>query len=76
MDRGFTNGVINYYRLSQTDVDGSTEMFGKLISIDNRELTVELLKIVNLLGQEIDESTRGVQIHVYSDGTTMKTIKL
>ena len=75
IDRGYTHGVVNYYRLSQTDIDGSIEVFGKLVSIDNREHHVKLLKIVNLLGQEIDENTRGIQIHVFSDGSSKKQFK-
>jgi len=75
IDRGFESGKINYYRLSQTDLDGSTEVFAKIISIDNSKGKVELVAIVNLLGQEISEDTQGVQIHVYSDGTTVKIFK-
>lgn len=75
IDRGFTNGMVNYYRLSQTDMDGSVEVFGKLVSIDSRKHLVKLLKIVNLLGQEIDENTRGIQIHVFSDGSSKKQFK-
>lgn len=74
-DRGFRNGEVNYYRLSQTDLDGSTEVFSKIVAIDNREIHSELVKIVNLLGQEIDENTHGVQIHVFSDGTSKKFFK-
>lgn len=75
VDRGFANGAVNYYRLSQTDIDGSTELFGKIVSIDNRKAHQELLKIVNLLGQEINKKTRGVQIHIFSDGTSKKIFK-
>ncbi len=75
VDNGFRTGQINYYRLSQTDFDGSTEVFSKIVSIDNRVQKVSLVKIVNLLGQEIDESTSGVQIHVYSDGTAVRYFK-
>lgn len=74
-DRGFTNGQVNYYRLSQTDFDGSTEVFDKIVAINNKELPVKLLKIVNLLGQEIDEDTHGVQIHLFSDGSSTKYLK-
>ncbi|MDG1332274.1 MAG: hypothetical protein P8P74_08080 [Crocinitomicaceae bacterium] len=74
-DRGFNRGEMNYYRLSQTDNDGTTEVFTKIMTIDNGEVQVELVTIVNLLGQEINEDTRGVQIHVFSDGTTKKTFK-
>ena len=75
MDRGFIPGKMNYYRLSQTDLDGTSEIFEKIVSIDNLKRKVELLTIVNLLGQEIDEDTHGVQIHVYTDGTTKKIFK-
>ena len=74
-DRGFVQGKMNYYRLSQTDIDGTSEVFGKIISIDNVETQLEIVTIVNLLGQEIDEDTHGVQIHVYNDGTTKKIFK-
>lgn len=75
MDYDFSHRVINYYRLSQTDIDGTTQVFSKIVSIDNSELEVELVTIVNLLGQEINEDTYGVQIHVYTDGTTKKIFK-
>jgi hypothetical protein len=75
IDKAFTQGRMNYYRLSQTDLDGSTEVFGKIVALDNSKVKAELVTIVNLLGQEIDEDTRGVQIHVYSDGTTVKVFK-
>ncbi len=75
IDRGFTSGTVNYYRLAQTDIDGEVENFGEIVSIDNRVQLVNLMKIVNLLGQEINENAVGVQIHVFSDGTTTKYLK-
>lgn len=74
-DRGYTHGQINYYRLSQTDFDGTTEVFDKIVVINNKELPVKLLKIVNLLGQEIDEEAHGVQIHVFNDGSSKRYLK-
>ncbi|PIE86938.1 MAG: hypothetical protein CSA03_02840 [Bacteroidetes bacterium] len=76
MDRGYEDGMMNYYRLSQTDFDGTTKTFNKTVSIDDTELDVKLVKIVNLLGQEISQDTPGVQIHVYSNGTSEKVFKL
>ncbi len=75
LDYGFRSGHINYYRLSQTDFDGSTEVFQKLVSINNRTQKIALVKIVNILGQEIDADADGVQIHVFSDGSTVKYFK-
>ncbi|MFT5777519.1 MAG: hypothetical protein ACI837_000454 [Crocinitomicaceae bacterium] len=67
--------IINYYRLKETDIDGVVTTFNKLVSIDNRILESKLIKVINLLGQEIDVNTKGVQIHVFEDGTTVKYIK-
>jgi hypothetical protein len=67
--------IVNYYRLKETDIDGEFTIFNKMVSIDNRVPKSKLLKVINLLGQEIDENTRGVQIHVFDDGTSTKYIK-
>ena len=63
--------VINYYKLYQVDYDGTTVSYGP-ISIDNREKKRTLLKVVNLLGQEVDETYEGIVIYVYDDGTREK----
>jgi len=66
VDNDFRN-IINYYRLSQTDYNGSREYF-KIIAIDNRTLGKTILKIVNTLGQEVDISTSGVIFIIYTNG--------
>lgn len=63
--------TINYYRLSQTDFNGKRVILGT-VSIDNRENTLYVVKTLNLLGQEVDASTKGLVIRVYNDGTTKK----
>ena len=68
-DRSFEN-EINYYRLTQVDFDGQTEVF-PLTSIDNRE-NVHLIRTVNSLGQRVNESYKGLVIEQYSDGTSIK----
>ena len=62
---------INYYRLKQVDYNGESAIYGP-ISIDNREKKRTLLKVVNLLGQEVDETYEGIVIYVYDDGTREK----
>jgi hypothetical protein len=64
--------VINYYRLKQTDFDGNYK-YSDLISIDNRgNSTPTLIKVVNTLGQEVDEYTNGVYMFYYDDGSVIK----
>lgn len=64
---------INYYRLSQTDYNGSTETFTP-ISVDNRgKIYVE--KIINVLGQEVNENYQGIIIKIYNDGSIEKIWK-
>jgi hypothetical protein len=68
--------IINYYRLKQTDYDGKFK-YSDIISIDNRNKTSkEVVKITNILGQEIDlQYYRGLVIIYYIDGSSEKIIK-
>lgn len=69
--------IINYYRLKQTDYDGKFK-YSDIISIDNRNnrITKEVVKITNILGQEIDlEYYKGLVIIYYIDGSSEKIIK-
>jgi hypothetical protein len=65
---------LNYYRLSQTDFDGTNVMHG-IISIDNRLNKKEIASITNILGQVVNEIYRGLVIITYVDGSVEKTIK-
>lgn len=67
--------TINYYRLKQTDFDGKYEYFD-IITIDNREETdYKLIKVTNLLGQEVNDETTGVLIYTYDNGESINIIK-
>ena len=67
---------VNYYRLKQNDIDGVSNIHPKIVVIDNSERhDAQLIKIVNILGQEISRDVKGVQIHIYDDGTSIKTFK-
>jgi len=60
-----------YYKLTQTDYDGTTEEFSiKFCGPDVSEAT--LLATYDVLGQIIQDSYRGIVIEVYSDGTTKR----
>jgi hypothetical protein len=64
----------NYYRLSQVDYDGTTEVFD-IISIDNSIDQPIVVKSINLMGQTVDDSYQGIVIHHYSDGSIRKVLK-
>ena len=69
--------IINYYRLKQTDYDGKFK-YSDIISIDNRRNleSKEVVKITNILGQEVDlQYYRGLIIIYYTDGSSNKMIK-
>lgn len=60
--------TINYYRLTQVDIDGQFEIYGP-ISIDNSTKLKKVIKVINILGQQVDETATGVLFEVYEDGT-------
>ena len=43
-------------------------------SIDNRKSIPELVKITNVLGQEVTADSPGIKFFHYSDGTIIKRI--
>jgi hypothetical protein len=61
---------INYYRLTQVDYDGNFKQYGP-ISIDNRDNRV-IIKYINILGQDVNQTTSGIVFEVYEDGTLKK----
>jgi hypothetical protein len=70
----FTYDDIHYYKLIQYDYDGQFKEYGP-IGIDNTLKKSKLIKITNLLGQEIDENYKGVVIEIYEDGKIIRTIR-
>jgi hypothetical protein len=73
IDRSF-DPVINYYVLRQTDFDGKWKE-SEIISVDNRgESAPILLKVTNLIGQEVGDDATGALLYHYSDGTILKRI--
>lgn len=73
-DTGFTH-TINYYRLRQVDDDGA-EKLSNIIFVDNSIKEKTLERVVNTMGQKVDENYRGLKIYVYSDGSTIRKVEL
>ena len=65
-DDGDFNGVF-YYMLRQTDFNGKFIEY-ETISVNCNNTTIELKRITNMLGQDIDIDTPGLKIFHYSDG--------
>jgi len=65
---------LNYYKLRQVDMDGESTT-SQIIAIDNRLSSKEILKINNLMGQEVDDTYKGIVIVHFTDGTTIKKLQ-
>jgi hypothetical protein len=65
--------ILNYYRLTQVDFDGRSEVF-KSIAIDNIVEPKVLVKTINLMGQEVDENYKGIKALIYSDNSVRKVV--
>tara|TARA_B100001059_G_scaffold2236_1_gene1842 strand:+ start:239 stop:1273 length:1035 start_codon:yes stop_codon:yes gene_type:complete len=63
-----------YYKLSQTDYDGNSEVFDP-IAIELKTPARSLLKTVNLQGETVENDAKGFVIEVWSDGHNIKKIR-
>lgn len=66
--------TVQYYRLFQYDYDGSEDFLG-IVSLNNQEEAKTITKRVNLFGQEVNETYRGMVIEYYSDGSIQKKVQ-
>lgn len=69
-DRGYIKGIVNYYRLSQTDTDGSHTFVGGIVPINNRFSDKKVVSRYNTMGQEVGDDAKGVIILLFEDGKT------
>jgi hypothetical protein len=72
IDRKFSNSI-NYYKLHQVDYNGETTVYGP-IAINNITST-EIVKVLNILGQEVPFDTKGLVLEVYADGSSSKVYR-
>lgn len=64
---------ISYYRLKQTDFDGAFE-YSYIVSVFNGNEEIQLIKVVNIMGQTVEQNAKGLVILVFSNGQTLKII--
>ena len=76
VDKNFIKNKTNYYQLTQYNLNNSFKTFD-IVYIDNfDESQPYLIKIINLLGEEVDDLYIGVKINIYSDGSSKKVINI
>ena len=63
-----------YYRLVQYDIDGVYEIYGPIV-LEGFFSSKKIVKYINLAGQEVNETYKGVVFEVYEDGTMRKIIR-
>jgi hypothetical protein len=63
-----------YYRLSQTDYDGTTEFF-QIIPVEIQAAKTHVLRRTNLMGQEVDQNHKGLIIETWNNGTVVKSFQ-
>ena len=71
-DNTFTR-TINYYRLKQTDYSGNSQLFN-VISIDNSQNSVQIVKMIDVLGREVSAEYEGLRFIYYENGTVVGRI--
>ena len=64
---------LTYYRLTQYDIDGQFKIYYP-ISVFKQIKDKKIVKYINLLGQEVDQQTKGLLLEIYDDGTIRKII--
>lgn len=68
---------VYYYRLTQYDYDGKFKVYLPASLLFKSEFdNKEIVRIVNIMGQDVDESYSGVKIYVYSDGSSEKKMTI
>ena len=72
LDNVYVYGI-NYYRLRQNDIDGQYKIYGPIALNNTKSKTV--IRRYNLLGQPVTESTTGIIIEVFDDGTMQKILR-
>lgn len=67
-DHGFTPNTINYYRILQTDHNGTPKLSG-MVSINNSFDDKNVIRVIDLLGRETDPESPGILLFIFEDGS-------
>jgi hypothetical protein len=71
-DNNITNET-EYYRLKQTDFDGTNKLFAPIAIKRNCE-DLKLIQVTDIVGRQIDPTspTPGIKLYLYSNGSVIK----
>jgi hypothetical protein len=67
--------TINYYYLVQYDIDGNFKRYDPPLIVDNTEKLKIVIRVINTLGQTVDDHATGLLIEIYEDGTCKKILR-
>lgn len=68
------NRGINYYRLKQVDKDGTFSYHGIVVINNTKTSEEKIIRILNILGQDVELNYEGIKIIHYSDGNIVKQL--
>lgn len=72
VDNKFNYGI-NYYYLKQVDTDGYYKNYD-IVDVNNDVINNKIIRITNILGQDVYPEYEGVKLIYFSDYTILKTI--
>jgi hypothetical protein len=64
---------LSYYRLKQTDMDGKFS-YSNIVSVVINTENKQLVRVINMLGQEVKSDTKGMVILMFSNGESLKLV--
>ena len=68
--------TVNYYRLKQTDIDGTVNKHNGIVALDNSPIGLNpIVGRYNVIGQPVEETYKGVQLLLFEDGSTQRIFK-
>ena len=68
--------AVNYYRLKQTDIDGTVNKHNGIVALDNSPIGLNpIVGRYNVIGQPVEETYKGVQLLLFEDGSTQRIFK-
>ena len=70
------NRGITYYKLCQTDFDGTSECFAPISLSREAIKSTSLIRTVNILGQEVGSDYYGIKFDIYDNGSCIKSLRL